>query len=220
MWETRNSALELLDGEFKSKALLLEEAFAVIDDCIDLFEDQSRTSDFHRVCGLALVKAKNLAVGAYSLILDGLGQEAGALLRPFIEYTELLTYFRLDPKRIQEAIDDQLPSAGQRAKLIRGFFQAFRSHLNEHASHSAYSFHAMGHLLEQPDMTFRKVQPASRTVLDRNMGDLLVQLVLLGVEAINSLQTMQPGIADRQEEKLESLKLAGFDVFNLDKKAP
>lgn len=67
---------------------------------------------YARVCGLTLLKAKHLALGAYSLILDGLGQEAGALLRPFIEYTELLTYFRKFPSKVDAAIKGKLPSAG------------------------------------------------------------------------------------------------------------
>jgi hypothetical protein len=50
---------------------------------------------------VTLVKAKNLALGSYSLVLDGLGQEAGALMRPMIEYAELLAYFRLHPEMVK-----------------------------------------------------------------------------------------------------------------------
>jgi hypothetical protein len=63
-----------------------------------------------------------MTLGVYSLMLDGLGQEAGALLRPLIETLELLVYLRLEPARIDQAIEEKLPSAGQIAKKIEGEF--------------------------------------------------------------------------------------------------
>ena len=126
--------MEMLAKEFKPQALVIEHTFNIVDECIHLFSEKSDTSDYHRVCGLTLAKARNYALGSYGLILDGLGQESGALLRPFIEYHELLVYFRLEPARVKEAIDNNLPSAGKRAKLIEGDFHEFRRYLNEHAS--------------------------------------------------------------------------------------
>lgn len=210
--------MELLDSDFSERAEVLEKTFSLIDECIDLYQLKAETDDFHKMCGLALVKAKHLALGAYSLILDGLGQEAGALLRPFIEYFELLVYFRMDPSRVQQAIDDRLPSAGKRAELIEGSFKKFRAHLNQHASHSAYSHYALNHLLDKPSMKFRKTQPMLPIVLDRNMGDLFVQLALLLIEAGKILQTKEPGCADSLAEKIDALKEEGLDVFKMREK--
>ena len=78
---------------------MVEQLFGLADDCVDAYEAQAPDL-YSTVCGLATLKAKNLAHGMYSLMLDGLAQEAGALARPFIEYTELLTYFRMVPDAV------------------------------------------------------------------------------------------------------------------------
>ena len=119
------------------------------------------------------MKAKNLAQGSLSLVLDGLGQEAGALLRPMIEYTELLTYLRTFPEKADKVAENTLPSAGQRAKAIGGIYKEFREHLNEHAAHSSCSHFALSHLLT-PEFSFRKLQEFVPHVLDANFRDFTV----------------------------------------------
>lgn len=116
LWRTRNESLELLDSDFSDLKFILEQCFRVIDHCIDIFEERSDESSSHNVCGITLVKAKNCALGSYGMMLDGLGQEAGAVMRPMIEYLELLKYFRLFPEDIELALVGKLPSAGVRAK--------------------------------------------------------------------------------------------------------
>ena len=210
--------MEMLAHEFKQQARVIERSFAIVDECIDLFDSKAGEDDFHRICGLVLAKARNLALGSYGLILDGLGQEAGALLRPFVEYHELLTYFRLDPQRVQQAIDDKLPSAGKRAELIEGCFHEFRKYLNDNASHSSFSYHALNHLLYKPDMTIRKEQPMLPKVLFRNMGDFFAHMLLITVEAINCLQTAKIGSAEMQAESIEQLHKEGVVVFKLNER--
>lgn len=173
LWKTRHHSMEMLAKDFKEQGRAIERSFAVIDKCIDLFDQKAREDDFHSICCVVLTKARNYALGAYGLILDGLGQEAGALLRPFIEYHELLTYFRLDPSRVKQAIDNNLPSAGKRAQIIEGYFHEFRNYLNENASHSSLSDYSISHLFEKTDMTIRKEQPMLPSVLYRNMGVFL-----------------------------------------------
>ncbi len=219
MWKTRNKSLELLEGDFKGRADIMEEMFSLIDGCIELFEKKSNGDAYHRFCGLTLLKAKNLSLGCYSLFLDGLGQEAGALLRPLIEYNELITYFTLDPSRIQEAMDDNLPSPGKRAQIIEGDFKEFREHLNEHASHSTYSYYSLNHLLDKPTMGFRKVQQMFPKVLDKNIGDLFAHMLLLTREALRCLDTMENGYADSQISIYEELKAKGIREFELDKRS-
>ena len=128
LWKTRNDALSYLESNKPTRLQLLHETFAAIDGCIDVYETLSATDEYARICGLTLLKAKHLALGAYSLILDGLGQEAGALIRPFIEYAELLTYFRLFPEMVSRAAGNELPKAGERAKAIEGIYKDFRDH--------------------------------------------------------------------------------------------
>jgi hypothetical protein len=211
--------MEMLAKDFKEQARAIESVFEVVDECIDLFNEKAGEDDFHRVCGLVLAKARNYALGAYGLILDGLGQEAGALLRPFIEYHELLTYFRLDPKRVEEAISDKLPSAGKRAQLIEGYFHEFRKYLNDNASHSSFSTHSLNHLFDKPSMSIRKEQPMLPKVLFRNMGDFFVQMELMAIEAINCLQTADMGSAENQAEAIEKLRVNGIEVFKLNERS-
>ena len=211
--------MEMLAKEYRQQGKAIEEAFFIIDECIDLFDRKAGDDDFHRICGLVLAKARNYALGAYGLILDGLAQEAGALVRPFIEYHELLIYFRKDPSRVQEAINDRLPRAGERAQLIDGSFHGFRQYLNEHASHSSFSHHALNHLLEKPEMTIRKEQPMLPKVLFRNMGDFFVQMILLEIEAVNCLQTAELGSAEAQAVAVDDLWIKGIHIFRLDERS-
>ena len=209
----------MLAKNFKEQARTIKNVFEVVDECIDLFSEKAGEDDFHRICGLVLAKARNYALGAYGLILDGLGQEAGALLRPFIEYHELLTYFRLDPKQATEAINGKLPSAGKRAQLIEGYFHEFRRYLNDNASHSSFSTHSLNHLLDKPSMSIRKEQPMLPKVLFRNMGDFFVQMELMAIEAINCLQTAELGSAEKQASAIEKLRVNGIDVFKLNERS-
>ena len=211
--------MEMLAKDYKEQAVVIEETFQVIDECIDLFNEKAKQDDFHRMCGLTLAKARNFALGAYGLILDGLGQEAGALMRPFVEYHELLTYFRLQPNRVKEAIDGKLPSAGKRAKLIEGYFHEFRKYLNDNASHSSFSYHSLNHLLDKPVMEIRKEQPMLPIVLFRNMGDLFIQMVLMAIEAINCLQTAEMGSANKQAHDIENIRKKGAMIFKLNERA-
>jgi len=219
LWKTRHKSMEWLAKDFKPQASAIVDAFSILDDCIDIFDSNSN-NDYCRVCGLTLAKARNYALGAYGLILDGLGQEAGALIRPFIEYYELLVYFRKNPARVQQAIEDKLPSAGNIAKKIEGDFQGFREYLNNNASHSSYSHYSLNHLLDRSEMKIRKEQPFLEKVLFRNMADFFVQLILLAIEAINCLQIHQLGIAEKQAIAVTELKEYGIKTFKLEECVP
>jgi hypothetical protein len=176
---------------------------------------ESQSGDLYsRVCGLTTLKAKNLALGIYSLTLDGLGQEAGALARPFIEYAELLTYFRMLPDSVTDALAGELPNAGMRAKKIAAISKPFREHLNEHASHSSYSSHSLAHLTDPATRQFRKLQAMYPAVLERNVGDFAVLFVLMLQDSILCLglapdQSRMDSLATRADELLEGI-LAWF----------
>ena len=186
--ESRKAALTHLESRRSAQLYLLQQLFEAIDRCIDAYEVNSKSDVYARVCGLTLLKAKHLALGSYSLILDGLGQEAGALMRPFIEYTELLTYFRLFPEAAVKAFEGGLPKAGERAKAIDGIYKEFREHLNAHASHSSYSRYSLSHLLEPNDFRFKKMQRMVPHVLETNLRDFTIQVYLLLHEAVLAVE--------------------------------
>jgi hypothetical protein len=116
MWTTRREAENALEGPLEPFERLLHEAFSLIDETIPKLEGIN--PPFGTVCALVLVKGRNLAFGCYSLSLDALAQEAGALFRPLIESVELLTYLELDPTRVTEAVEERLPKAGKIAERI------------------------------------------------------------------------------------------------------
>ena len=102
IWATRKEALVYLERMHPSRLAVLDSALELMDQCIDAFEAQSAENKYAELCGLALLKVKHFTLGSYSLILDGLGQETGALMRPMIEYAELLTYFRMFPSAVTQ----------------------------------------------------------------------------------------------------------------------
>jgi hypothetical protein len=118
------------------------------------------------------VKGRNLALACYSLALDGLAQESGALLRPLLEAIELLAYLLLDPTRVSEVVDGTLPKPGIRARMVDGKFKDLRDYLSRHASHINLSHESMQHTVDSSTGRLRVVQPYRRLVLKTNMGTL------------------------------------------------
>ena len=218
LWNTRESSLRLLEGELSNQHKAITGLFEILDLCIDRYSNLMDSAAYFEVCGIATAKARNLALGLYGMILDGLGQEAGALMRPLIEYNELLTYFRVEPKRIVEALNDDLPSAGKRAEKIEGIYKEYRSHLNDHSSHSSFSKYSTKHLLDEKTGRLRKEQPLIQKTLERNLRDFWVQIILMTEEAILSLAA---GGDDRFEEiavRFDKNKTEGLKTFKLEKK--
>ena len=219
LWQTRSDSLNHLEQRHPSRLAVLARTFELFDSCVDAYEGAPTETKYARVCGLTLLKAKNLAAGAYGLTLDGLGQESGALLRPMIEYCELLTYFRLRPEMIENAEENDLPKAGERAKVIDSIYKQFREHLNENASHSSFSEASISHLLEPSTLRFKKTQRMVPHVLERNLRDLVVQLHMLLHEAILTLKPANEGAFLELAERYEALKQRMFDVYELNRDA-
>ena len=216
LWRTRTDSLAYLEQSRGARMLVLNDLLETIDRCIGLFESKSQNDTYARVNGLTLLKAKNLWLGAYSLMLDGLAQEAGGLLRPFIEYMELLTYFRQFPDMVERAVENDLPKAGERARAVQGSFKEFREHLNQHASHSSYSRYSLSHLLEPGTFAFKKFQRHVPQVIDRNLTDGVVQLYLLLHEAVLNLERLQVGDFEQQAVATEVLRQRVIKEFGLD----
>lgn len=216
LWQARAQSLSYLNEKHPSQVSVILSAFDLIDRCVDEYEANAGSNTYARVCGLTLLKAKNLAFGALSLILDGLGQEAGALLRPMIEYTELLTYLHKFPHAAERAAENELPKAGQRAKAIGGTYQGLREHLNEHASHSSYSHYSLSHLLTR-ELSFRKYQQFVPHVLETNVRNLTLQLLLLLQAGVVALEPLSPVKIQEMTLSADRLRNRMFDVFQLNK---
>lgn len=177
IWEPRRQSERILHAELATERELVEQLFATTDLILQEF-DQQRESIVARVAGLALLKAKRLALAIYSLIIDCIGQEAGALFRPLLETWEFLIYLRQDPSRAQEVIEDRVPKAGEIAKRIGAKFKSLRDHLNQHAAHLAFSFESMTHLMDYTSFKFQLTNRPSVGVLRQNMGVLFSVLLL------------------------------------------
>lgn len=215
LWSARTEAVAYLEASHADQLAVLSRTFELIDLSIDAYESLAGGDVYARICGLTLLKAKHLAVGAYSLILDGLAQEAGALIRPFIEYSELLTYFRKFPEMAERAAENDLPKAGERARAIGGIFKEFREHLNSHASHSSYSHYSLAHLFEPKTYHFKKHQRAVPKVLDRNVRDFVIQLYLLAREGVLSLDRLDVPTFENLAVRTDQLKEDMVHVFKL-----
>ena len=211
LWEVRQQSVLALSGELKPFESLIGEALDLIDHCALRLESLEGPSGL--VCALVLAKARNLAVGCYSLSLDALGQEGGALFRPLIECLEMLTYFKLEPQRITEALEDRLPPAGIIAQRIEGDFKRLREYLNSHASHLSVTPEAMQHLIDAKGGRLRLVQAHSTPVLRQNLGTLLVALTWLAIEALNCVSVLGGTVDDAVATRAEDIKARGLQLL-------
>jgi len=185
-WITREESLNALKSELSIEARYIEKGFTIIDTLLHIFEN-NKNDNFCKVCSLALLKGKNFCFSIYSLSLDGLAQESGALLRPAIECFEKLDYFSADPKRIQEALESKFPSAGNIAKKINGKFESLRNHLNSAASHFSFDPIACKHLMNRKNGSLRYYQKYSETVLRQNLWTLFSIMVFTIDSAVRCL---------------------------------
>jgi len=212
LWDARRQAEAALSGDLKAFARLFDETFAAVDQCVVRLEGLD--DPFGRVCALVLIKARNLGRSCYSLSLDALAQEAGALFRPLIEGLELLTYFRLDPPRINEALEDRLPKAGVIAERIEGKFKGLRDYLNTHASHLSLSSEAMMHLVDFKAGRLRPGQVHNAVVLRQNLVTLLTVLIWLAIEAANCTSVGADVVDDALGDSVEDIKRRAFLLFD------
>ena len=212
LWKTRRQAEAALNEELKPFAALFDETFAAVDHCIGRLE--TLDNPFGRVSALVLIKARNLALGCYSLSLDALAQEAGALFRPLVECLELLMYFRLDPARVDEALEDRLPKAGVIAQRIDGKFKRLRDYLNTHASHLSLSPETIAHLVDFKARRLRPGQVHNVAVLRQNLRTLLAVLIWLALEAANCTSVGSGAVDHALGDTVEDIKRRAFELFD------
>ena len=212
LWETRTQALKAIETELKREWDVIEGHFEIMDEMISIFHSQMEVSQFYIAAGLTLLKGRTMAKGILSLELDGLGQEAGALLRPLIECSELLEYFRLFPDGINQALNNKLPSPGKRAELIKGTLQGLRNHLNENASHLSLQPSSTKHLINFQTGDWKVNQPFDKTALRANMFSLFLMLSHLSYQAANCLVMYE--FPTKLETRLNDAKREGLTTFS------
>lgn len=175
LFQCRTRTLVEIETNFRAEAGFIEQAFSLLDSCLADLASRFNDSALSRAAGLAAAKGRMLAQGCWTLILDGLGQEAGALLRPLLEAAEFLTYLHIDGRAQKEFTDDKLPRSGEIARRIGGRLQFLRDYLNEHASHLSFSFHSLRHIVKIGDRTAFETCPQFRAESFRqNLGMLFL----------------------------------------------
>lgn len=220
LWQARQKSLEWLSTELAEQNALVDKGFEVLDKSIALLNQHSKTlkdelnGRFARVVNLTLAKARNLLLGSYSMLLDAIAQEAGALLRPILEAYELLIYFRLEPSRVDQAIDNKLPTPGERAIKIKGEFRGLRDHLNTHASHISFDYEAAKHLVDYQTDEVKAIQNQSVDVFQRNLSILNAFQILIADETIRCLDVIgyipESLLEEYEDWRLKSIKASPF----------
>jgi hypothetical protein len=215
MWEYRRQALEALEGPLRNECAVIDAGFSLLDVSIKRFAAQPSQNAYARTYALILVKAKHFAFGCFSLTLDGLGQEAGALLRLSIEAVELLHYLSTDsspPSRFEQIWRGSLPSSGNIAKKIGGHFHGLRNMLSDTASHFRMKPEATRHVVDSATGEIKGEQVFSESVVRSNLATCFYFLYFLGVEAFVALGAS--GVANEDVgAQVDALLAAGQRVF-------
>lgn len=191
LWSTRAASSEALASTLKPQADCLEQVFALIDEGIGRlypFDAYAAVEgrELAAVAAPIAIKGRNLTLGIYSLILDGLAQEAGALLRPLLEVIEMLSYVQ-DRAHLAGIMDGKKPSAGIIAKAVGSGFKDLREALSLHAAHLGLSDVSLGHVINfaapMPILTI--VQPYREANVRKNLLELFTFAIRLAAETAN-----------------------------------
>ncbi len=208
LFDTRERALTALQSGLLQYAIRTEDLFLLLDSLLDECTRAKKRSADDRVtvAGLILAKGRNLSLALYSLCLDGLAQEAGALLRPLIECIERLEYVRRNTQHAEILLTGKKP-AGDIAKEIGSPHRRLREHLNVAASHASFDYHAVVHLVAPANggVEFRKEQPYVESKLRRNLLTLHAVQVLLCIAGWNCIATL-PGVDASLADRIDALR--------------
>lgn len=219
IWKTRIKSIKWLDNEFKKERDLIQEGYHLLDKCVDIFEEVSLNDGnndsvkFARVSGAVIVKANNLSLACYSLVLDGLAQEGGAVLRPLIETFELLVYLKEDWKRVDEVLNDTLPSAGEIAKKIEGFHKDARDYLNNYSSHFSFTHYSMSHVFDFESGKFKRLPTHGKKVFLSNIRTINTYQIFVIMESISCLHIAGVDVTELAN-KAELYRDKSVDVFS------
>lgn len=209
LWTIRNQAQEDLKSRFKEENEVLLETFALADQCIQclFMVGESENNRFALVCCHTLIKARRYALGCYSLCIDGLAQEAGALLQPFIETWEQLIFYCQEPHRIELALEGKLPQAGKIAIEIESELKGLRDYLNKYASHFSFELDT----LQSMKMIYNSEE------LQTNIRVLFTIFCMTAVQGAVCLSALNK-LDNKLISDVERCREKGLRVFKIDER--
>lgn len=217
LWITRESAQQALRTSMIREAEVLDKAFQQLEYFAQRLGSIRPTTPFNQISALTAAKARNLAQACYSLILDGLGQESGAIVRVWIESTELLIYIRHDPNRAAQILEGKFPSAGERAKVIGSSTQRLRTALSKTASHlGAFETNSWLHMINERTGQVQTRQAFNREIVQQNLGTTFALLVWTIREAALCLQAVRGSVEAGIVRQMRKLRSEGIALFNAD----
>jgi len=214
LWAERSRALEALKGELAVENALIERAFQLLEDIAQALPVQATNNVFGSIAALVTAKGLALGRGTWSLMLDSLGQEAGAISRPWVEAVELLMYLRKDPAHLKQVVEGTLPSAGERAKAIGGFAKPLRDHWNLSASHIGTEAETWAHMFNLKTATVKTRFRYSEAVLRGNMKILFGMLAWNITEASLCLRAPHGRMPQPLARQVDSLISEDLQVFD------
>lgn len=214
LWSEREKALKALTGELLEEGQLLDRAFQQLEYLAQALDGPAQSTPFGRAAALIAAKARSLAQATYSLMLDGLGQEAGAGGRVWLEAIELLTYLYQDASRVAELWEGRLPPPGKRAKAIGGFSQPLREFWNQSASHIGLEPDSWIHVINWRTGRIKTRFSFSPRVLRTNMRILFTMMIWNIREAAMCLHHATGGISEPLARQIDSLKDHGLRMFD------
>ena len=136
--------------------------------------------------------------------------EAGALARTLLEAWELLIYFYQKPDRIEEAIEERLPPAGEIAKAIDDELhndldlKGLRNHYNKVSSHISFREEAYVPM----NMGY------NREMLKTDMRSLFALMLHIAMNAAYCLSVINQ-IDNKLRDKIRLLLQDGFRIFEI-----
>ena len=215
IWATREaSEARLAEPALIAEATLIESAFLLIDECINMLaSEQLGHKGYAQVVAVAPNKARRLSFGCFSLVLEGLGQEGGALLRPLMEWLSVLEFIRKDPARAELAFEGRLPKAGKIAQEVAPEFRGLRQFLSKNASHYSFSPESFQHVLNPSNGTINPVDLPNHRSLAANVQMVLIFLNLTMIECHWALQISKVSDAENLLIRIEGLLDETRDVL-------
>jgi hypothetical protein len=178
-----------------NKSRMIARAVRLMKEVDRALAERKNRSELTFAAAVIMAKGRRLLTGTLRMILNGLDQDAGALLRPAIEAYELIEYLREVPKGMPQLLKNKLPPPGKIAAAIGSGMQPLREYLNTFASHVSVSTIAgmthsdrMGREL-YVDVGF------DPNVLERSLRSLLVIMTKTNHEGVKVLE--KEGILDQ-----------------------
>jgi hypothetical protein len=214
LWTVREGAMLALEEEMVAERSLLDRAFQQAEYLAQRLQSIETTAPFGQITGAATAKARILGQACYSLVLDGIGQESGAIARVWLEAIDLLTYLYLDPSRTEEIFKKGgPPKAGKIAQEVKSKSGKARRYLNEAAAHLGFGMESWQHLTNWNIGGLRTRPQLNLDLLRRNLGDVFTMMAWTIRESAFCLNVAQGYVEEGIGNAIHDLKTEGFEIF-------